>query len=188
LQITTKLARCYPSLNRLFKKYLGVKNATPETVFNELRSVIAGFEQTCTSPLVPKDLARRVTDLLLAFKPFTLPPSVLQALRSEKLWPRRSRRNGVLNFARITDQFFIPDNEYFLELFQEEVPILELTPTEVAALKPLFVQLEMENKFLSSCVTEIASANDVSLPAEDLSRELSGRAQALLWYASNRLE
>ena len=88
----------------------------------------------------------------------------------------------------MTDMFFIPDHEYFLELFPGKLPILMWTSTEVMAFKPLFIKLGVENKFLSNCVREIASANDVSLPAEDLSHELRERAQALFWYVSNTLK
>jgi len=188
LQTITKLARCYPSLDKLFTKYLGVEDATPETVLDELRFVIANFEQK--QPffnMVPEVLARRVTDLLLAFtfKSFTLSPSILEALRSGNFWPYHPWPSGLLCFGRITAKFIIPDHEYFLDLFHEKFPVLKLTSTEVMAIKPLFIKLGVENKFLSSCVMESASANDVSLPAEDLSHELSERARALFWYVSN---
>lgn len=188
LQTITRLARCYPSLDKLFTKYLGVEDATPETVLDELRFVVADFEQKCTLfYIVPKALARRVTDLLLAFtfKSFTLSPSILEALGSGKFWPYQTGPSGLLCFGRIKDKFIIPDHEYFLDLFHETFPVLKLTSTEVMAMKRLFIGLGVENKFLSSCVMEIASANDVSLPAEDLSHELSERARALFWYVSN---
>jgi hypothetical protein len=85
----------------------------------------------------------------------------------------------------MTDMFFIPDHEYFLELFHGKLHILTLSSAEVMALKPLFINIGVESKFLSRCVREIANANDVSLPAEELSLELRGRARALFWYVSN---
>ena len=187
LQTITKLARCYPSLDKFFTKYLGVKDATPETVLDELRFIVADFEQKCTTLLyiVPEALAQRVADLLLAFtfKSFTLSPSIIEALQSGTFWPYES--GGHLHFGQLTDNFIIPDHEYFLDLFHEKFPVLKLTSTEVMAMKSLFIKLGVENKFLSSCVTEIASANDVSFPAKDLSHELSARARALFWYVSN---
>jgi hypothetical protein len=187
LQKITKLARCYPSLDKLFTKNLEVKDATPETLLDELHFVKAEFEQNSTflNP-VSEAIARRVTDLLLAFtfKSFTLSLSILEALRTGKFWPYQPCPGRLLYFGRITDTFIIPDHEYFLELFQEKVPVLKLALTEVAAIKPLLIKLGVENKFLSRCVTEIASANDDSLPAEDLSHELCERAQALFWYVS----
>jgi hypothetical protein len=188
LQTITKLARCYPSLDRLFTKYLGVEDATPETVLDELHFVVANFEQKRTlCHNVPEALARRVTDLLLTFtfKSFTLSSSILEALGSGKFWAYQPGPSRLLFFGRITDEFIIPDHEYFLDLFHEKFPVLNLTSTEVVAMKPLFIKLGVEKKFLSSCVTEIASANDVSLPADDLSHELSERARALFWYVSN---
>ena len=187
LQTITKLARCYPSLDKLFTKYLGVEDAAPETVLDELRFVVADFEQKRTFfCVVPEALARRVTDLLLAFtfKSFTLSPSILEAIGSGKFWPYQPWTSGLC-FGRIKDEFIIPDHEYFLDLFHAKFPVLRLTSTEVMALKPLFIKLGVENKFLSSCVMEIVSGNDVSMPAEDLSHDLSQRARALSWYVSN---
>lgn len=193
LQTITILARCYPSLDKLFTKYLGVEDATPETVLDELRFIVADFEQKCTTTpfhIVPEALARRVTDLLLAFtfKSFTLSPSIIEALQSGTFWPYQPEPSGYFLFAQITEDIIIPDHEYFLDLFRVKFPVLKLTSTEVKALKPLFVKLGVEDKFLSNCVTEIASANDVSLPAKDLSHELSARARALFWYVSNTPE
>lgn len=189
LQRITKLACCYPSLDKLFTKYLGVEDATPETVLDEMRFIVADFEQKSTtlSNIVPEALARKVTDLLLAFtfKSFTLSPSIIEALQSGKFWPCQPGPGGLLLFGQITDNIIIPDHEYFLELFNEKFPVLKVTSTEAMALKPLLIKLGVENKFLSSCVTEITSANDVSLPAKELSHELSEKARALFWYVSN---
>jgi hypothetical protein len=165
-----------------------VQNATPETVLDELRSVVADFQQP--GLVLPKNLARRVTDLLLAFKSSTLSSSILQALQCEIFWPCKVWQNDlstVLTLTPITGMFFIPDHEYFLELFYGKLRILELTSAEVIALKPLFVKLEVKDKFLSNSVREIASANDASMPAEGLSQELRERAQALFRYVSNAL-
>ncbi len=193
LHKVTKLARHYPSLDKLFTKYLRVENATSETVLNELRFIIAADLEQNRTPfyIVTEALARRVTDLLLAFtsKSLTLSPSILEALRSGKFWPYHQPSQllprSPLYFGQITDELIIPDHEYFLKLFHGKFPVLKLTTIEVMALKPLFIKLEVENKFLSRCVMEIASANDVSLPAEDLSHALSKRARALFWYVSN---
>ncbi|KAE8443772.1 hypothetical protein EG329_001366 [Mollisiaceae sp. DMI_Dod_QoI] len=193
LQTITKLARCYPSLDRFFTKYLGVQDATPETVLDELRFA-ADIKQRCKLSMIPTEvLLRRVTDLLLAFtlKSFTLSPSILEALRSGQFWYSQlgglnpCSASDLLVLGRLTDNFIIPDHEYFLDLFPEKFNVLNLTTTEVVAMKPLFIKLGVENKFLSNCVTEIASADDMSLPDKELSHELSKRARALFCCAEH---
>lgn len=184
LHTRTKLSSCYPDLGVFFKKHLGVQDVTAETLLYELQSEVAEFERTQSSPSVPAELARRIKDLIMAIKPGRLAPFVLQALRSEKLWPCQYWEGnlGTVALARLTDAIFIPDHEYWLELFYKKFPTLDLSPSEAVALKPLFVKLGVKNKLLSNCVTETASAKDESLPSEELSHRLRERAQALSWY------
>jgi hypothetical protein len=155
-----------------------VKDATSATVIQELLSVVHHIQQSSGSNL-PKEKVRRVVDLLLGIKTSELSRDSIESLRSCKLWPCRPNKDASLILVSTAHAFFVPDHQNFLEILDWGVPVLELTSHDAMDLKPLFMKLGLESRFLSKAVTMTASAADMSLEAFDLSNDLFHRASAL---------
>ncbi|KAF4630462.1 hypothetical protein G7Y89_g7676 [Cudoniella acicularis] len=191
LHTTPKLARCYPALEILFCTILGVRNATSDNIVQELLAVVNSVPGYSNSPLLDEASHHRITQLLLGLKPLELSRYARNILASQRIWPYRAHGDAVMTLVFITNAFFIPDHQHFLDVLDNSIPILYFSSSNVTALKPLLLMLGLESKLLSRSVTHIDSAEDTSMPDVNLSNDLRVRADALFYcgghFRVNRL-
>ena len=183
LRSKTSLFRCYPAHRDLFTITLGVQNATTLTIAHELRTAGEKFNrelQNTSAQSVPSK--RRIIDLLkaiTAIRPWILSSEAIEILRSAIIWPYRRRKDRQTHLVRLDHGFLVPDHQHFLNLFEDDLPILDLTVREVRELRPLLLKLHLNDMFLSKSVQCKDSATDKTLEDTKLSKDLRDRASAL---------
>lgn len=179
LIIYLTLSRTYRDYRRFFCSSLGIRDATPATIIAELNATLSLREGHSGTRLSSGDAAKRMVDLASELPKFNLSPGDLETIRVGRYWPCRPSKDATLIFVCCHDTFFIPDHPHLLEIFDHDIPVLNLTPLQFGKLKDLFLALGLMNRFLSENVTETASATDTSPPASVSSQDMRLRAMAL---------
>jgi len=174
-----KLSSIYAEYRSFFCTSLGIRNATPATLIVELNSTLLLIEGNSSIRLSTGEGAKRMLDLILELPKFNLSPGDLETIHAGRYWPCRPSKDAPLTLVSCYDTFFIPDHPHLLEVFDHNIPVLDLAPIQVGKLKDLFLALGLMHRFLSVNVAEIASATDTSSPAIGLSRDMQQRAMAL---------
>jgi hypothetical protein len=174
-----KLSSTYAEHRIFFCHSLGIGNATAATIIRDLNTTLLYMEGDYGIRLSIEEAAKHMLDLILELPKFNLSRGDLDTIRIGRYWPCHASKDAPLTVVCCYDTFFIPDHPHLLQVFDHNIPVLDLTPMQVGRLKDLFLALGLENRFLSESVTEIVSATDNSSPDMIISREMRDRAMAL---------
>lgn len=182
---TPKLRSLYLKFRTLFPRYLGVLNSSFDTFTSELSALRFSDPDGISAKAVTrvKDILVAIDELLGTSNITTLPATNVEILRTHRIWPRRNIGSERVGLVDLGQPFFIPDHPLLLKLLQtnqaSDVPILEIQCEELRTVKRLLLALGIQGRSLSTSKKETVSAIDMSNPADDLTKDLRKRAQAL---------
>lgn len=108
-------------------------------------------------------------------------PKVLwKNLSNCKCFPVRKPLGEVL-WASCLDSFFIVDRADYGNLFRDRIAMLDFTLEEAHSVKPIFLGLKLESKFLSNSVVENTRVED-GVYNSALTNDLRRKAYAIARY------
>lgn len=132
------ICRSYPYLNNFFFTKLGITNAPPYALVDELRMI----SERCRSGPVSQDVQEYVAEILADISdvlqsPMTLPPS-FTTLPQVAVFPVHMPSEGIV--LRPADGFYVPDTpSKYAEVFRGRVPLLDLPDSvPMTRIRPLF--------------------------------------------------
>ena len=177
LRCRTSIESLYHGLERFFCGALGVKNATLDMVLDDLAD-LAGKTS--------KHDIQDVKSLLLAIPQCNenrSGDSKIKTLKGLELFPVQSAIvDGEISLMPCTAHFYISDRQRLRDAFVGEIPMLDFEVSAVHDLNTLIDILQLHHKLLSTTVTETCTTFGDSELDESFTKDLSGKAVALIRY------
>lgn len=167
----------YEDLRDFFVHLLGVKPVTLDMAIDELKE--AGSRQSVSVEEVKASLLT-VNSLL-----FTGSDRLQPELMNRKIFPVRYPGGGV-RCVSVQTHFFIVDREPLRSKFEGRVRFLDFSLEEVVQLYPFLNWIQLDDRYISRCVTESTSVPHSSAqPSSHLDHQFRYRAYALLRYIND---
>ncbi|KIW28150.1 uncharacterized protein PV07_07832 [Cladophialophora immunda] len=157
----------YPELKCFFVDLLGVPTVNISILLHGLIDLVQAQEPSYSD----------VKSMLLALGPmfnaeaapersFTMG---LATLRKYSFLPVRLKDKAPV-LQKMATRFFIADHERYGQAFEKKVELLDFTLEEFRLLKSFFRKLNLENRYLSACVTEASEVPKPSVASKDFAR------------------
>ena len=188
------LNNIYPECQSLFFKVLGLKDTSFCTVVEDLYSLLGDVST--------EDVVGQVKSLLLdlsAFNRFSLKDECKTSglLESAPLafLPIYQPTTGMTDLQPLNGDFYIADEQHFVEIFKPCVPLLDFPLDEIRRLQGLLEALALKKRFLSSahrskCMVkagpfvDISLTNEIRSKASDLYRYVQCSWQIIAHYGT----
>lgn len=170
------IASMYPDLRDFFVAVLGVTTVTDVFMMNQLAAAAA--KQNKNSDEIKK-LMLSTSTLLNANTQTSKFERSIETLQRSKYLPCKSLA-GDAQLCSAAESFFIVDNQYFGEIFEGKLVMLNCTYEELNCLHELFRILRLDDHYLARHVTQEPSAE--SSNADDaLTEQFRKCAYAMSW-------
>ncbi|KXH68846.1 hypothetical protein CSAL01_00114 [Colletotrichum salicis] len=169
----------YEDLEVFFVDRLGVKPVDLSMAIDELKDAASGGSAGLTEI---KESIWIVNSLLSSV---STPPSPKTLLKSP-IFPIK-RPDWQVEAGSVATEFCIIDREPLEFLFKDKVKLLDFTLKEIARLRPFIEWMQLQDRYISSCVKEITSfhgGTSTSTATLNPHRQIRNRAHALLRVAA----
>lgn len=181
----------YDGLETFFARTLGVQRMTLRMLYDKLRNTGQGASVgdvrndliefnalLAAETLKDNPMSRPASDSPRPKKqPKSLDPV---ALWKAPIFPVR-RPDGQRELVGGQSSFHIVDRELLEDYFRNKATLLDFTMDEARSLKPLIQWIGLDNRYLSTSVREISTAETASTrPISEPTRQISKKAGSLL--------
>lgn len=171
------LSIIYPNLESFFVARLGVTNANPAMLVNEIRRMARGSE-----PRID-EIRLRLVDVGKMVAKSGIDESVrraLVALKEISFLPKKTA-DETLVLVGVNDDFGILDHKRYGEAFAEHSVLLDFTLEQTQILDKVFGFLGLKEHYLSNIVREESTVGEDAVVSDILSQQLQDKAYPLYW-------
>jgi hypothetical protein len=171
-----ELSRFYPDLMNFFVKQLGVQDANPVILIEEIKKMAEGH-----SPQVDI-IQRRLVDIGRLFKSgiSSISSKALDSLGQVKFLPK-ILENGCKTLVGKDDDFAINDHPRFADAFKGQYILIDFSVEEVHVLSQLFGHWGLNDRYLSQAVRKESTVGDDAIEHEVFTNAFRSKAYALYW-------
>lgn len=170
------IAGMYPDLKRFFVDTLGVSTITDVFMMRQLASV-AGRREKDVGEI--KSMMLSTSALLNIDTNISKFEKSIEILQQSSYLPCQ-QPGGQLKFCTPAETFYIVDNQYVAERFQERLKMLDFTYNEVNRLHELFRILSLDKNYLTKHVTSKTTAESTEINLV-LTEQFRQCAYAISW-------
>jgi hypothetical protein len=155
------VSRSYPHLSNFFFNKLGIINAPPYVLMDELRGVADRYQSGPIPPEVHEHVAEILADISDVVQSLTKAPLSFAALAQAAVFPVQVPAEGIALLS--VDQFYVPDvTSKYADIFRGQVALLELPASiPMTRIRPLLESeiLKDNISYLDEHVTEQSVAH-----------------------------
>ncbi|KAL5492840.1 hypothetical protein ACEPAI_4288 [Sanghuangporus weigelae] len=125
----TALLHVYRELGEFFQEKLGLVDAPPTILVDELKILAEEWKDKWITKDVHEAVSARIIKISLLVKSGALKVSLAQPLLQLSIFPTHHSETGIW-LQKLRDIYIPDDTGYYARLFRDKVPLLELSGTE----------------------------------------------------------
>ena len=179
------ISRSYPHLSHFFFNKLGITNAPPFALVDELRTIAGRYRSIQVPPDVQEHVAEILVDISDVIRTTSRLPPSFATLADVAVFPVYIPAEGIA--LRSADEFYVPDrSSKYADAFHERVALLEL-PDSIALtrIRPLLESDIFKDKmrYLEEHVTKESVPYGMAVPDIAATELYSSRVGYITRYA-----
>jgi hypothetical protein len=178
------ISRSYPHLSNFFFNKLGIPQAPPFALIDELRMIVERYRGGPVPPEGWKHAAEIFADISDVIQRTQSIPGSFKALTEIAAFPVRVPAEGIV--LRPIDEFYVPDRaSKYMKVFRERVPLLDLPESvPMTRIHPLLESdiLKDRVRYLDAHVTERSLPQGKQVLDSDTTELYSSRVEYIARY------
>ena len=180
MALRSKVPLChhYPDYSNFFRLTLGIPDASPAMVIDE---IIALTKKTTTAETI--NSIKEMINVLFSYakKEQNSVAEQFRKLRGLAFLPVRQPDTGLVSLKNLGDKFFLPDRKELYQTFKDSLPFLDFEVDDIRRIRPLIDFLDIQSKSIYSALTESWDIDGIKTVDEELTRRLQKKGRYLFW-------